>query len=335
MIIDFDLHQEGKHSGYIRVPHSTDESAYGSILIPVISIRNGEGPRVLCLGAVHGDEFEGQIAWTKLAQRFEVEDVRGHVLIIPALNVPAALVGSRVSPVDQVNLNRCFPGNPRGTLTERIAHIVESDLLPLFELVIDIHSGGNSLLYLPGPTITLDPDPVAQSQMVEILKAFGAKTAYVFDESGGGDAALIGACRRIGIRRLGSEIGGGGITSRDNIAMTQAGILRVLVHLGAISSRWIDGLPEPQMPALIRRASPRSTHYVHADASGVFEPFVELGEEVRTDQKLGQILFPETPWRDPVACMSRASGIVICRRAKGRTTRGDGIIVLGERILAG
>lgn len=332
MIIDIDLHQQGKHSGYIRVPHSTDESAYGSILIPVVSIRNGDGPRVLCLGAVHGDEFEGQIAWTKLARRLDVQDVRGHVLIIPALNVPAALVGSRVSPVDQVNLNRCFPGNPRGTLTERIGHIVETDLLPLFEMVIDIHSGGNSLLYLPGPTITLDPDPAAQAAMVEVLKAFGAEIAYVFDESGGGDAALIGACRRMGVRRLGSEIGGGGITSRRNVAMTEAGILRVLVHLGVISSRLIDELPAPSVPTLIRRANPRSDHYVYADDSGVFEPFVELGDKVSNEQALGQILFPEAPWRDPVTCFSRTDGVVICRRAKGRTTRGDGVIVLGAEL---
>lgn len=332
MIIDIDLQHQGKQTGYIRISHSTDMSAYGWILIPVISIRNGEGPRVLCTGGVHGDEFEGQIAWTKLARRLQTGDVRGHLLVIPALNVPAALAGSRVSPIDQVNLNRCFPGNARGTPTERIGYIVEKSLLPLFDIVIDIHSGGNSLLYHPGPTMTLDPDPVAQAEMVELLKVFGAPQAYIFDESGGGDSALIGACRRTGVKRLGSEIGGGGLTSPANIAMTEAGILRVLAHLGAISPELTGDLPPPAEPRLLRRAGPLSDHYVYAEDAGVFEPFVELGDEVSAGEVLGQILFPETPWREPLACRSRAGGFVICRRAKGRTGRGDGVIVLGEEI---
>ncbi|MFA1624904.1 succinylglutamate desuccinylase/aspartoacylase family protein [Rhizobium mongolense] len=332
MIIDIDLERQGNQTGYIRLSHSTDESAYGWVLIPVVSIRNGDGPRVLCLGGVHGDEIEGQIAWTKLARRLESQDVRGHILIIPALNVPAALVGSRVSPIDQVNLNRCFPGNARGTLTERIAHIVEKNLLPLFDIVIDIHSGGNSLLYYPGPTITLDPDPVAQADMVDLLKAFGAPQAYVFDESGGGESALIGACRRVGARRLGSEIGGGGLTSPANIAMTQAGILRVLAHLGAISPELVGDLPAAAELRLLRRAGPLSDHYVYAEDAGLFEPFVELGDRVSSGQPLGQMLFPEMPWREPLVCSSRADGIVICRRARGRTARGDGVIVLGQEI---
>ncbi|WP_420493449.1 succinylglutamate desuccinylase/aspartoacylase family protein [Rhizobium leguminosarum] len=167
-----------------------------------------------------------------------------------------------------------------------------------------------------------------------MLKAFGAPHAYVFDESGGGDTALIAACRRLGVKRMGSEIGGGGITSRGNIAMTEHGILRVLVHLGALSSDWIAELPDAHQSNFIRRAGARSDHYIYADENGVFEPFVELGDTVEANQAVGQILFPETPWRAPTTCTSKTSGIIICRRAKGRTARGDGVIVLGELLQA-
>lgn len=332
MNIDIDIEKDGKQTGYIRLSHSTDESAYGWILIPVVSIRNDDGPRILCLGGVHGDEFEGQIAWTKLAQRLQAKDICGHILIIPAMNVPAALVGTRVSPLDGVNLNRCFPGNPRGTPTERIAHLIEKELLPRFDFVIDIHSGGNSLLYLPGPSITLDPDPVSQARMLDILKAFGAPIGHVFDESGGGDAALIGACRRAGIQRLGSEMGGGGAVSPENVAATDAGILRVLAHMGAIKQDLLADLPPSATTRLLRRSNPLGVHYIYAEEAGVFEPFVDLEEEVYEGQSVGQMLFPETPWRAPVECRARSNGIVICRRAKGRTGRGDGVIVLGQDI---
>ena len=47
---------------------------------------------------------------------------------------------------------------------------------------------------------------------------------------------------------------------------------------------------------------------------------------------MGQMLFTETPWREPLEILSRAEGIVICRRAKGRAQRGDGVVVLGEEL---
>ena len=334
MNIDFDIDAEGKQSGYIRLSHSTDESAYGWLLIPAVSIRNGVGPRILGLGGVHGDEFEGQIAWTRLAQSLQIADVRGHLLILPALNLPAALAGRRVSPLDDLNLNRRFPGDARGTPTDRIAALVERELLPRFDIVIDIHSGGNSLNYLPGPTITRDPDPATNERMLAVLGAFGAEIGYVFDESGGGDAALIGACRRAGVQRLGSEMGGGGGVSPECVRSTLAGILRVLVHLGAASKAAVGGLPPPARTRLFRRAGPLSDHYIYASEAGVFEPFVALGDALSDGQPVGQILFPETPWREPVEICASAAGLVICLRAKGRAERGDGLVVLGEELAA-
>ena len=328
--IAIDLDQPGKQIGAIRIAHSSDDSAYGGILIPVISIRNGSGPRILGLAGVHGDEFEGQIAWTKIARMLDTGSVRGHLVIIPALNVPATLAGRRVSPLDDVNLNRCFPGDRLGTPTQRMAHIVEHDLLPQFDSVIDIHSGGRSVLYLPGPTVTADPDPSAHAERLDLLRVFGSPVGYVFDESGGGHAALNGACRRAGVKRLGSEMGGGGGVCPVAVRQTEAGILRVLAHWGALAAGVINGLPAPSDTRLLRRGGPMSDHYLYADEAGVFEPFVDLGVSVRAGQEVGQILFPDIPWRDPLVLRTRAHGVVIARRALGCAARGDGLIVLGE-----
>lgn len=332
MKLDIDIAKAGKQQGFFRIPHSTNESANGWIPLPAVSLRNGTGPRILGLGAVHGDEFEGQIAWTKLALRLAASDISGHLLIMPAVNLPSALAASRVSPIDDVNLNRCFPGDARGTPTHRIAHLIERELLPQFDYVLDIHSGGNSSLYLPGPTVAAESDPAQEARMIELLKVFGAPNAYVFDESGGGDAALIGGCGRIGTKRMGSEMGGGGGATPETVRLTDQGLLRVLVHLGALSSRFLSDLPPPAPTRLLRRRNPRSDHYLYAPEPGVFEPFIELGDKVTAGDPLGQILFPETPWRAPVPLHSSGSGILICRRARGRCARGDGLTVLGEEM---
>ena len=69
---EIDLDAEGKHQGFLRIPHSVHRSAYGWLPMPIVSIRNGEGPRVLLLSGNHGDEYEGQIALSRLSRTLTV-----------------------------------------------------------------------------------------------------------------------------------------------------------------------------------------------------------------------------------------------------------------------
>ena len=109
-----DLDREGKQIGALHVPHSVTRSAYEVLPIPVGVIRNGRGPQVLLSAGNHGDEYEGQVVLTRLLQTLQPEQIRGGLIIIPALNLPAALAATRVSPLDDGNLNRVFPGDPDG-----------------------------------------------------------------------------------------------------------------------------------------------------------------------------------------------------------------------------
>ena len=96
--LDFDV--DGKQCDWLRVPYSTDLSGYGFVPIPVISIKNGTGPTALLIGGNHGDEYEGQVALAALAREIEAEAVRGRIIILPSLNLPAVEAGRRVSPLD-------------------------------------------------------------------------------------------------------------------------------------------------------------------------------------------------------------------------------------------
>lgn len=326
-MLKIDFESEGKHTGCLRIHHSTDESAYGSIEIPIVSLKRGTGPTILCVGGNHGDEFEGQLIWARLARELQPEDISGQLIILPALNTPAAIAGRRVSPLDELNLNRVFPGKANGSPTERIAHVVETDLLPRCGLVIDLHSGGRSLHYLPGPSVgESDPEALA------ILRAFGGPVGYVFDESSGGAGGMLGACRRAGIRRLGSEIGGLGSVSPGAVKLGYAGTIRVLVHLGVLPPHALEQVPQPQETRLLRRGGTQSDHFIYAPSSGLFEPFLEIGDDVETGQVIGELSMPELPWVEPIPVLAKISGTLICRRGPGRTQRGDGLIVLGTSV---
>src|SRR5512135_2579516 len=106
LVTDIDFDRDGKQVSYLRAPSSTNQSAYGTVLIPLVVIRNGDGPTLLLTGAVHGDEYEGPVALARLARTLTPESIRGRIVILPALNLPALVAGTRLSPVDGLNLNR-------------------------------------------------------------------------------------------------------------------------------------------------------------------------------------------------------------------------------------
>src|ERR1035441_151057 len=128
---DVDYELPGKQQGYLRVPYSSNKAGWANLLIPITVVRNGNGPTVLALGGNHGDEYEGPVALMKLARLLRPDDVSGRLILIPALNLPAVLAGTRLSPIDGVNLNRAFPGRCNDTVTGLIAHYLTQVLFPL------------------------------------------------------------------------------------------------------------------------------------------------------------------------------------------------------------
>src|SRR5690606_16326935 len=134
--VEFD--RDGVQHGFLRLPHSRDDSAWGSVMIPITVVRNGRGPTALLTGANHGDEYEGPIALFELARSLSAEEVTGRIIIVPAMNYPAFCAGTRTSPIDRGNLNRTFPGRPDGTVTQKIADYFTRHLLPLADVVLDL-----------------------------------------------------------------------------------------------------------------------------------------------------------------------------------------------------
>jgi predicted deacylase len=100
--VDFD--RAGKQHGHLCVPYSYNLGGWANLLVPVAVVRNGDGPTVLVLAGNHGDEYPGQVAVLRLMRELRAEQVRGRVLLIPALNLPAAKAATRLSPLDGKNM---------------------------------------------------------------------------------------------------------------------------------------------------------------------------------------------------------------------------------------
>ncbi len=111
--------------------------------IPLSVISGDEdGPAVLMVAGVHGYEFSPILAADRLAREILPSELAGTLIIVRAAHIPA--FENRVpyvNPFDRKNLNRSFPGSAEGTQTERIAHLLSSDIIPAADFVFDVHSG--------------------------------------------------------------------------------------------------------------------------------------------------------------------------------------------------
>ena len=314
--IDFDL--PGKQLSFLRLPHSVHRSAYGYIAIPIVVINNGSGPSVLITAGNHGDEYEGQLTVMKLSQEVQADEVQGRLILVPSLNFPAATAGLRTSPIDGLNLNRSFPGDPDGQPTAAIAHYAETVLLTVADYAMDLHSGGSSLLYLPSALARVPLDDQLAATQQDMLKAFAAPISYQV-AGRGEDRTMIAAATRAGVAIIGTELGGAGGTTVHSLAVAESGVRRVLKHLGSVPE--INVSPAENDTRFMEVGG--AEYYVYSPEYGIWEPLAELGDEVSEGQPAARVYCPETPWREPLEVNFERSGHVICKRVPGGVHRGD------------
>ncbi|MGQ2905845.1 MAG: succinylglutamate desuccinylase/aspartoacylase family protein [Neoaquamicrobium sediminum] len=320
---DVDFDRQGLQFGRLRLPHSVHRSAYGHIPIPIAIAANGSGPTVLLTGGVHGDEYEGPIALSRLAREIDIDRVRGRIIIVPMLNHPAFAAGTRVSPIDDINLNRIFPGRRDGTATEMIAHYVTTELLPRADCLIDLHAGGSSLQYLPALLAPRWSDPQKAARVDALVTAFGAENVIYFDSV----RALSGEDRVIGnyadqndVDFLTGEFGGGSSVNIDGLATAERGVRGVLAHLGVFPA---EGAHSPRKGRIRRLAMDDSGLYAFADRRGFFEPKFALGHSVAAGALAGLIHDIDNPWQTPVEIFFRTGGIAMCVRTFSLVEAGD------------
>ena len=320
---EIDFEKDGKQTGYLRLPHSVHRSAYGWIPIPFVQIKNGDGPTILLMAGNHGDEYEGQVAVTRLAKALEPNMINGRVLLLPMANYPAAKAGYRTSPIDDGNLNRSFPGDPTGSVTQVIAHYIESVLMKLADYAIDLHSGGSSLHYVPTVLYGDREDPREMEEVLRLMRAFAAPYALHFRRSG--EIVSTAAARRQGTIAVTVEMGGSGTVTPYALKVTQEGIERVMHEFGILKE---SNLGSPGDTRVLRLTGQHN--YLYAREEGLFEPAAEIGEDVTEGQTAGWIHHPESPWVEAQEVVFPITATILCKRIPGRVQPGDCLFQLGQ-----
>jgi predicted deacylase len=322
IITDADFERDGKQVTELRVPQAHDDSAWGVVPIPIAIVKNGAGPTLMLSAGVHGDEYEGQVALLDLVREIEPEQIQGRLIVIPALHLPAARVGRRLSPIDGLDLNRTFPGDRGGSFAPMLAHYVAEVLLPLCDVNVDLHSGGRSLDCLACTMSHLLDDASVVERTVALARAFGAPL-HVMNREVDGSRTLASAAEARGVITMSSELGGGNRLSRRGLEITRRGVRNLLCHLGMT-----DGEPEPFDQPTRVQVLPDAESYGFAPASGIFCPLHDLGERVEAGQPAAAIYDIENPLQPPVAVEFRRSGLLWSMRGQGRVEKGDAAAVV-------
>lgn len=304
---DVDYEKDGKQIGNLYVPQSFNTAGWANYFIPIAVIKNGSGPTALLSGGNHGDEYEGQVALVNLVREIQPEQVQGRLIIIPMLNRPAAVAGTRLSPIDGRNMNRAFPGQRNDTLTGMIAHYVSQLLLPMADLVIDIHSGGRTLQFLPSINMHDVPDKAQMQAMLDAAIAWDAPYCFIYADVAG-EGLYPTYAEKLGKITLGTELGSAPQFGVNMLGIAERGLKNVLRKYKILAG---EPTPRTQPPQIVE-ASNRED-YIMAPVSGIFEPFLEMGDRVQVGQTIGQIHSTELPFADPVPVVARTGGILFSR----------------------
>jgi N-alpha-acetyl-L-2,4-diaminobutyrate deacetylase len=319
-----DFEADGIQHGHLKLPHSHDGSAWGAIMIPVAVVKNGEGPTALLTGANHGDEYEGPVALLDLARSLDPGALRGRVIVVPMMNYPAFRAGRRTSPIDRGNLNRAFPGRPDGTVTEKIADYFQRTLLPMADVVLDIHAGGKTLDFVPFAAAHLLDDKAQQARCVAAMEAFNAPYSMMLKEivsAGMYDTAA----EALGKVFVSTELGGGGSSTARSAAIAKRGVANLLRHAGVLTSA---GAGEPETGPSQHLDMPSDDCFLTSETSGLLEMCIDLGETVDEGQVLARVHDVDRTGTEPIAYRARIGGLLAGRHFPGLIAPGDCLAVV-------
>ena len=237
-----------------------------------------DGPTIGISGSIHGNENAGSQAVLEFFRAIKDLPLKGRILLLPVANPRAFAVNHRFTPLDELNLNREFPGDPRGNYTQQLADALANNYFNELDYHIDLHSGTDR------PTV----DYVYIWNDEPLSRAFGSKCLYRPVEGKAG-TVYAGTTKSVTMDRHGTkvvtvELGGGIVDQGPYVERTVNGLLNMLRHLGVIEGAV---QPNPKQIVVTELAGIRPKH------GGWLEPLCPAnGEVIKGGQLLGRVVSP-------------------------------------------
>ncbi|MDG1025168.1 MAG: succinylglutamate desuccinylase/aspartoacylase family protein [Gammaproteobacteria bacterium] len=311
--------------GEIPISPSADDSG---TFIPVTVLHGSKpGPVLSLIAGIHGSEYSPILSMQQLPALLDPTQMSGTLIVVHIANMPA-FTGRTVyfGPTDLKNLNRSFPGDSSGTITERIAYALTSHVIKPADYLIDIHSGDANESLRPSYSAYYaeagGDDVVQQSKRIAV--AFGLETVVQFAGSYDSiDDAIYTSAQAVtlGIPAMDVESGELGIIDDKYINPITKGVLNVMRELGMV-----QGQPDlPENPLFI---ADRARIYSEYDGIWYADPLVNTGDYVTQGTKLGVIT--DYLGRELETITAPVSGVLLILFGTPPVNEGDAIVVIGK-----
>ncbi len=315
------LPRDSKASAWLQVSPRADGGDWRLPFLYVIGATTG--PTLLVLGAVHGDEYEGVETISEVFRRVVPDALRGALLMVPICNVPAYESVLRNSPIDGLNLARVFPGDPNGTITQRIAHWITQKLIKPADFVIDLHSGGVTAEIPSLIGFTHSDDELGRRSRAGAL-AFGASVIWEHPPPMP-PGRTLSAATDLGVPAIYTEAGGGGYAHPSDVDCFTTGVINLMKHLNML-----DGQPQTQPITHHLSGDGNLDSVISTPVAGYFRSDVTLLDEVSPGQRLGTV---RNPFGEVVAeITTESAGVVIMLRRIHRVHVGDNLAHVTGRL---
>ena len=290
-----------------------DLSIHVPIAMPVRVINGAEdGPVLFVVAALHGDEINGVEIIRRIMKLSALRVLRGGLIAVPIVNVPGFLNLSRYLP-DRRDLNRSFPGSPRGSLAARLANMVLDEILSNSTHGIDIHTGAVHRDNYPQVRIEFG-DPASDS----MARAFGAPLVL---NAASREGSLRGAAKALEVPVICYEAGEALRFDEASIRTGVRGVVRVMQSLGMLPVRKRDS--GPRAPLIV----PYSV-WVRAPSSGVVRARQPIGARIEAGRTLAVLSDPlgeaETEIKSPM------DGVIVGRTNLPLAHEGDALYHVGQ-----
>src|SRR5215831_14034099 len=327
-----DFEKSGKHHYHVAFHH---DSSWGYSLVPV-TIINGlrastaNPPGVAIFGGTHGNEWEGQVSVKRLCRDLDAAEISGRVILVPQLSESACAANTRISPLDGVNMNRAFPGNPRGSISYRISNFVKTRIFPQVRVVIDLHAGGNEGGFALCTSFHPIPDPQQRAEMNQVAALFDTPfiLIYTSDMAAG---LLPEEAEKEGKVAIGGEFGYGESVSLKGVRHAYEGVKNVLRHYGMLAGKIAKIDPaRPSPPRLVEASNLED--YIPAPHTGIWESLVELGADVKEGDLVGRLHDFGDHSSDPLEIRAHRAGALLMMHFPAHIAKGVTLFVIAQDV---
>lgn len=261
------------------------------VKIPLMVLRGKqEGPKLWLGAAMHGQELSGiPVIWRIVKELVDPETLRGTVVGAPLLN-PFSFNGrTYFTPEDGYNVNRVFPGDPKGLLTHRLANLIFEEGVKKCDYLIDFHCNMSTAMYFS--IIKGAPGEEAFEKSKMMAEAFGITTIEMILKHEAHRTGTLGdEAGKVGKPDLTIELVPWRVIDPEAVEVGVRGVLNVMKVLDMI-----DGEVEKQTVDVISGRLSRTE--LNATRGGLVSKLVDVGEPIKKDQLIGHIV---NPFGDPI-----------------------------------